>query len=444
MSPVYPAGAPAKVLEPSAGGCSSATLFEEARRRIPGGVNSSTRALVPPVVWKHAVGSHLFDVDGNAHLDYHAAFGPILLGHNHPAVNLAVVKSLQAVDLVGVGVTELEIRLAAKLCQHIPSAERVLLCNSGSEATYNAVRLARAATGRRKLIKFQGCYHGWHDYVCMNVISPAEKLGRHDPASAGMLEASVNHTVVLNFNRLEEVEVTLQRERDSVAAIILEPIPHNIGCVLPKPEFLAGIRELATQYGVVLIFDEVITGFRHGLGGYQKVCGVIPDLTTLAKSMANGYPCAALAGKAELMERFQTAGGDVFFAGTYNGHPVGVAAALATIEELEHGQIYDSLFRDGLWLADELGFLFRRYGIRGHIAHFGSVVVPYFMEAPAETYTDLLRNDTERDIRFRRQMIARGIFMLPLALKRNHVMASHTRADLARTLEAAENVLKGF
>jgi len=437
--------APAKTLEPrSSEAGDSVRLFEEARRWIPGGVNSSTRALVPPIVWRNAEGSHLYDVDGNAYLDYHAAFGPILLGHNHPAVNRAVAESLQSADLVGVGVTELEIRLAAKICQYVPSAERVLLCNSGSEATYNAIRLARAATGRRKLIKFQGCYHGWHDYLCMNVISPPEKLGRHDPASAGMLEASVDHTIVLTFNRIDEVEEALRRQKEQVAAIILEPIPHNIGCVLPEERFLSGLRELANLHGVILIFDEVITGFRHGLGGYQKICGITPDLTTLAKSMANGYPCAALAGRADLMDQFQTAGGDVFFAGTYNGHPVGAAAALATIAELEDGSVYEALFREGRWLADQFTFLFQRYGIQGHVAQFGSVVVPYFMEPPAATYTDLLRNDKKKDARFRREMIARGIFMLPLALKRNHVMASHTSSDLARTLEAAEDVLKGF
>jgi glutamate-1-semialdehyde 2,1-aminomutase len=418
------------------------SLAEEAELYIPGGVNSSTRALDPPIVWSTAHGSKLVDTEGNEYIDYHAAFGPIVLGHNHPAVNRGVQEALQAVDLIGAGVTELEIRLAAKLVKHIPSAEKVLLCNSGSEATYSAVRLARAVTGRKKLIKFQGCYHGWHDYLCMNVISPPEKLGQYDPGSAGMLEESVRHTIVLNFNRIEEVEETLRREKDQIAAIILEPIPHNIGCVLPKRVFLEGLRELADLHGVVLIFDEVITGFRHGLGGYQKYCGITPDLTTLAKSMANGYPCAALCGKKELMDRFQTARGDVFFAGTYNGHPVGTAAALATIEELEDGRVHDHLFRLGEMAARELSGILERRGIRAHVAQFGSVFVPYFMEPPVESYTDLLRNDTARDLRFRKAMVQRRIFMLPLALKRNHVSASHTPEDIAKTLEAADQVLK--
>jgi len=421
---------------------SSEELFEEARRYIPGGVNSGTRAMHPPIVWRHAEGSKLFDVTGREYLDYHAAFGPIVLGHNYPAVNRRVAASLESVDLVGVGTTEAEIRLAAKLCQHIPSAERVLLCVTGSESTFNAIRLARAVTGRKKLIKFQGCFHGWHDAVCMNVISPPEKLGSYDPCSAGISEEVLHQTIVLDFNRIDQVEDALRREPDQIAAIILEPIPHNIGCVLPKIEFLRGLRSLADLHGVVLIFDEVITGFRHDLGGYQKYAGVTPDLTTLAKSMANGFPIAALCGKRHLMERFATSGGDVLFAGTYNGHPVGVAAALATIEELEPADAHRHLFQMGDALAEGLRGLFSRYGVCAHVAQFGSVVVPYFMEPPIENYTDLLRNNTQMDLRFRKEMVNRGIFMLPLALKRNHLTLSHTTEDISRTLNAAEDVLR--
>lgn len=420
----------------------SETLFEKAKLYTPGGVNSAARALTPSTVWQDAQGSKLYDADGNEYIDYHAAFGPIVLGHNNPGVNQKVVEALQSVDLVGSGTTEAEIRIAAKLCQHVPCAELAALCVTGSEATFNAVRLARAVTGRKKLIKFQGCFHGSNDYLCMNVISPPEKIGQYDPCSAGILDEAMRHTIVLNFNRIEEVEDTLRREKNEIAAIILEPIPHNIGCVLPKIEFLKGLRELATLHGVVLIFDEVITGFRHGLSGYQQICGVTPDLTTLAKSMANGFPIAAVCGKKHLMEHYQTAGGDVFFAGTYNGHPVGVAAAEATIHALEDGQVYDWLFQLGDTLADGLADLMERYGIRGHISHFGSVVVPYFLDPPIENYTDLLRNDTAMDLRFRREMVNRGIFMLPVAMKRNHLTASHTEEDVARTLNTAEDVFK--
>jgi glutamate-1-semialdehyde 2,1-aminomutase len=420
------------------------TLLETALRYIPGGVNSSTRALDPPVVWRGARGSRLTDVEGREYIDYHAAFGPILLGHNDPAVNRAVARALEQVDLAGVGITEMEIRLAAKISEHIPSAEKVLLCNSGSEATYNAVRLARAATGRKKLIKFQGCYHGWHDYLCMNIISPQERLGQYDPASAGMLGESMRHTVVVDFNRLDQVESALEKERGQIAGIILEPIPHNIGCVMPQPEFLQGLRQLATAHGTLLIFDEVITGFRHSLGGYQKLCGVTPDLTTIAKSMANGYPIAALCGRSDLMMQFQTARGKVFYAGTYNGHPIGVAAALATIEQLEDGSIHETLFQNGAYMARELSAMIQRFGLKAHVAQFGSVFVIYFMEPPVDNYTDLLRNDASKDVAFRRGMMDRDVFMLPMALKRNHITAAYTERDLAITLEHAEDVLRNL
>lgn len=418
-------------------------LFDEAQCYVPGGVNSAARALSQKIVWQEARGSTLRDVDGKQYLDYHAAFGPIIIGHSDPTVNLRVTKALQSIDLMGNGTTEAEIRLAAKLCEHIPSAEQTLLCVTGSEANQHCIRLARAVTGRKKIIKFQGCFHGSNDYLCMNIISPREKIGHYDPASAGILDEAMRHTIVLNFNRIDEVEETLRREKDQVAAIILELIPHNIGCVLPKIEFLRGLRELTERHGVILIFDEVITGFRHGLGGYQAICEVTPDLTTLAKSMANGFPIAAVCGKKHLMERYQTlTGGDVFFAGTYNGHAVGVAAALATIEILEDKRSHERLFAFGKTLATGLTGLFERFGIRGHISAFGSVVVPYFLEGPVESYTDLLENDNATDLRFRSEMVKRGIFMLPIAMKRNHLMLSHTAEDVAETLNVAEDVLR--
>jgi glutamate-1-semialdehyde 2,1-aminomutase len=418
----------------------SEQLAEQARRYTPGGVHSSTRALQPPLVWKAARGSRLTDVDGRDYVDYHAAFGPIILGHRNARVDEAAIEAIGTVDLIGVGSTELEIQLARKLVEHLPSAECALLCVTGSEATFNAVRLARAVTGRKKLAKFQGCYHGWHDYLCMNVISPADKLGQYDPASAGMLEESIQNTVVLPFNDLAAVEDALRTRQ--IAGLIVEPIPHNIGCVMPQAGFLEGLRELATMYGTVLIFDEVITGFRHGLGGYQARCGVTPDLTTVAKSMANGYPVAALCGKRDLMTRFQTSGGDVFFAGTYNGHPTGVAAALSTIEQMEDGAAHGRLFADGAWVAAELTATIERLRLEAQVAQYGSVFVIYFLAGPVRSYADLLRNDKAKDIRFRRGMIERGFFCLPLPMKRNHISAAHSREDLSRTLQAAEDVLK--
>lgn len=422
----------------------NASLFERALTVTPGGVNSGTRALGEPIVWAQASGATLHDAEGVAYLDYHAAFGPIILGHNHPAVNAAVAEALTRVDLTGVGTTELEIQLAEKVVEHVPSAEMALLFGSGTEATYLAQRLARAVTGRTKLVKFQGCFHGWHDYLLLNVISPPDKLGVKDPGSAGMLPEAIDNTIVLPFNDSEAVERTVAQRGDEIAAIILEPIAHNIGCVLATLEFVQTLRRLCDQRGIILIYDEVITGFRHGLGGYQEKLGVLPDLTTLAKAIANGYPCAALAGRADLMTRFTTAGGDVFVGGTYNGHPLATAAALATIAELEDGRVHEHIFRLGDKARRSLQEIADRLDIAMTVAGYGSVFVPYFMSGAITRYADLLRNNTEADTLFRREMIKRGIFMLPLTMKRNHISAAHTEADIDRTLEAAEDALKAM
>jgi glutamate-1-semialdehyde 2,1-aminomutase len=418
-------------------------LVERANRVIPGGVNSSNRRLAWPLAVVAAQGAYFTAADGTQFLDYHAAFGPLVLGHNHPAINAAVRQIGERLDIVGVGVTDIEVELAEKLCQLIPAAERVLLTNSGSEATYAALRLARAVTGRNTIVKFQGTYHGWHDSVLMNVISPPDKIGHKDPLSLGMLPAAIDHTLVLPFNDCEALRDTVERHSDALAAIIVEMIPHNIGCVLPRPEFLHALREICTSHGIVLIFDEVITGFRHGLGGYQAISGVTPDLATFAKAMANGYPIAALVGRAALMDRFGPGGG-VAFAGTYNGHPVGVAAALATIRELESGAVYDHCFALAQRVADGIQALADARGIPMTVARFGSVFVPYFLHGPVESYSDLLRNDTVRDLAFRQGMCERGIFMLPVALKRSHVSAAHSTADIDRTLEAADTVLRSL
>jgi glutamate-1-semialdehyde 2,1-aminomutase len=424
-------------------GQSNAALVARAQQVIPGGVNSANRVLPWPMAIVEARGAYFTDADGKQYLDYHAAFGPLILGHNHPAVNAAVQQVIGRLDIIGAGVTDIEVELAETIARHVPSAERVLLTNSGSEATYAALRLARAATGRNGIVKFQGTYHGWHDAVLLNVISPPEKIGRPDPLSLGMLPEVVNRTTVLPFNDVEAIAETLSAPDHDIAAVVVEVIPHNIGCVLPRPEFLATLRDLTQRHGVVLIFDEVITGFRHALGGYQSICGVTPDLTTFAKAMANGYPIAALVGKRELMDRFAPGGG-VFFAGTYNGHPVGVAAALATIAALEDGSVHEHCFDLARQAADGLEAIAREQGIPMTVARFGSVFVPYFMEGPIENYTDLLRNDTQRDIWFRRTMCEHGIFMLPTALKRNHVSAAHTAADIERTLETARRVLRAM
>lgn len=420
---------------------SNTALVSRARAAIPGGVNSGNRALSWPLAITETSGAYITDADGKRYLDYHAAFGPVILGHNNPAVNAAVHRAIDHLGIVGVGVTDIEVELAEKITSLVPSADRVLLTNSGSEATYAALRLARAVTGRNSIIKFQGTYHGWHDAVLMNVISPAEKIGKRDPLSLGMLPEVVEHTIVLPFNDVEALGDALEKGGDDIAAVLVEVIPHNIGCVLPRPEFLAALRDLTRANGTILIFDEVITGFRHDLGGYQKLCGVTPDLSTFAKAMANGFPIAALVGRADLMERFGPGGG-VTFAGTYNGHPVGVSAALATIAELESGAVHEHCFSLARQAGDGIQAIADELGIHMKVVVFGSVFVPYFMDGPIETYTDLLQNDNARDIWFRQTMCDNGIFMLPTALKRNHVSAAFTQADIDRTLETARQVLR--
>jgi len=414
-----------------------------AKEHIPGGVNSALRAASPHLVFRQAAGATLSDVDGNDYLDYHLAFGAALLGHNSPSVRRRVVEAMESAVLAGAGTTEPEIALAQKISEHVPSAEKVLLCSTGSEATYHALRVARAFTGRSKILKFQGCYHGFHDSVLCNLASSASRLGRLDPASAGIPPESLAHTLVADFNRLEEVEHILKVHRGQVAAIIVEPIAHNVGCLMPQRGFLEGLRELATAHGTVLIFDEVITGFRHHLGGYQAITKVIPDLTTLGKAMGNGFPIAAVCGRAAIMDRFKTCpGGDTYFAGTYNGNAVSCAAALATLETLERERVHEHLFRLGERMRAGLREIHERLGVRATVAGFGSIFVTYFMEQPAETYSDLLANQAETFVEYRRRLIERGIFKMPLALKRAHLSFAHTENDIDRTLQAVEDVLK--
>jgi glutamate-1-semialdehyde 2,1-aminomutase len=419
----------------------SAALFDRARQVIPGGVNTSLRKVAPQIVWSGAEGAYLHDVDGNAYLDYHAAFGPIILGHAHPGVAAGVAEQQRTLDLTGIGVSELEIQAAEKVVQHVPSAEQVLFCTSGSEATYHAVRVARGATGRRAIIKFQGHFHGWHDHLLANVISPADRVGRLDPLSSGILPDVHAELIVLEWNDLEGLERVMVERGQEIAAVILEPIPHAIGVVMPEQEFLTRLRALTREHGVVLVFDEVVTGFRHALGGYQAITGITPDLTTLGKAMANGYPCAAICGRRDLMQHFNTSDGDVFFSGTFNGHPLAMAACLATIEALEQPGLYERLFDLGERMRRGLDDIIQRLGIEAFPSQFGSVFVTYFMSPPAKSYRDLLRNDDEMYLDFHRGMLDRGFYMLPMSLKRNHISAAHTESDIDRTLEAADEVL---
>ena len=419
-------------------------LMEEARRYVPGGLHTSIRMIEPPLCVRRAKGAYLWDEDGKRYIDYHAAFAPVILGHCYPQVIDRVAETIHEADLYGVSTTYIELALAKKIVAHVPSIEKVLICCTGSEATFHAIRLSRAVTGRRKIVKFQGCYHGWHDYVLRNVISEPQLNNAWDPGSAGMLREAVENTLVCRFNSLEEVEQAFARNRGEIAAVILEPIPHNVGCILPKQEFLDGLRRICDREEALLIFDEVITGFRHHIGGYQSIARVIPDLTTLGKAIANGFPIAAVGGKARYMDRFNTrAEGDVFFSGTFNGHASCLAAALATVEVLETEKVHQHIYRLGDKMREGLVEIVRRRGYPCTVAGFGSVYTLYFMAGRAiVNFDDLLANDKVLYVRYRQELMRRGVFEIPMNLKRNHLSYSHTDEDVEFSLAAAEESLQ--
>ncbi|MFI7677280.1 aspartate aminotransferase family protein [Actinophytocola sp. NPDC049390] len=423
----------------------STPLPERARQVIPGGVNSGQRNVpgLSDLVITRAAGARFWDADGREYTDYHAAFGPPLLGHADAEVDVAVAEAARSLDLCGVGVTEGEVVLAETLTELIPSFERVLLTSTGSEATFHALRVARAATGRRLVVKFQGCYHGWHDSVSLNVISTPDRVGRHDPISTGILPEVLDATLVLRFNDVAAVRETFARHGADIAAVIVEPVPHNVGCLLPDQEFLTALREECTSHGSVLVFDEVITGVRHGLGGWQQISGITPDLTTMGKAIANGYPIGALGGRADLMDLFSSRpGAPVFFAGTYNGHPAVVAAALATLDKLRREPVHEHVFRLGDRARTELAALYRELAVPAVVTGYGSVFVTYFMTGLPKSYDDLLANDTGMFVGYRRRLLEHGIFELPLNLKRSHFSYAHTDDDVDRLLTATEAAVR--
>jgi glutamate-1-semialdehyde 2,1-aminomutase len=421
----------------------SEELLQRAAAVIPGGVNTCRRRSRPALCVRRAHGASFEDHDGRRYIDYHAAYGAILLGHSYPAVVDRVAAATRDTVLFGLGVTEGEVALAGKLARYVPSIEQSVVCNSGSEATYHALRLARGVTDRQLIIKFQGCYDGFHDYVLRNVMSPPELVGRRAPESKGMLDAAVDATLVCRFNDLDEVREALDRHPEQVAAIIIEPIAHNCPGILPKPGFLSGLRELCDAHGTLLIYDEVITGFRHHIGGFQAIDDVLPDLTTLGKAMGNGFPIAAVGGRAELMERFTTTWtGDVHYGGTYNGNAVGVEAALATIECLEDGRVHRRLFALGDRMRDGLRAIAAEAPVPTLVSGYGSLFVLLFMEGPLESYDDVLRNDDELFMAYRRELIKRGIFEMPESLGRSHISYSHTEHDIDCSLEAARDALR--
>lgn len=430
----------------------SSALFERNRRVIPGGVVSLNRAVEPAIAFVRGQGSRLWDLDGNEYIDYHAAFACHLLGHNDPGVNAAVIRAIQEQQtLSGSGTSPAEGRLAELLVEHIPSVEQVQLTNTGSEATYHALRLARAYTGRDGVIIIQGGYNGWHNDVAFNVMTPLERLGprrspgEYDlvPISAGIPAHIADDVHVVNFNDLPSVEYVL--ENHSIACVLLEPILQNIGVVKPRPGYLAGLRELCDRYGALLIFDEVKTGFRYALGGYQSICGVMPDLCVFGKAMANGYPIAAVGGRKDVMELFIDPDPDrrVMIAGTYNAHPVPVAAAIATIERLAgHPELYDYLESLGQRMESGLREICAEAGLRAFVSRQGSAFCLYFMDHEPVDWHDLAEHhNMELDVRYRRLLIETGVYHFPVATKQGSISAAHTQDDIDLTLERTRRVM---
>lgn len=431
----------------------SAEILDRNRQFIPGGVVSTNRATQPEIVFARALGAELWDAEGNAYIDYHAAFAPHLLGHNDPDVTQAVQAVLaEGASLYGSGTTALEGRLAELIVESTP-VESVQLLNTGSEATAQAMRLARGATGRDHAIVMQGGYNGWHNDVCCNLMTPLDVLGpRISPGeypflamSAGIPEAHQRLIHPVNYNDLDSVEYVCQKY--DVACLITEPILQNIGIVKPQPGYLEGLRDLADRYGFVLIFDEVKTGFRHGLGGYASIAGVQPDLAVYGKALANGYPVAALGGRRELMDLFvhTDPAKRVLLAGTYNAHPVPTAAAIATIEKLQRngGEVYRRIERLGARIESGLQAALAELNLTATICRQGSAFCIYFMDHAPVDWHDLAANhDFDLDQRMRVELVDRGIYFFPLATKQCSISFAHNEEQIDRTVAEVADVLK--
>ncbi|HQE31302.1 MAG TPA: aspartate aminotransferase family protein [Propionibacteriaceae bacterium] len=422
----------------------SSAIAARAAAVIPGGVNSSTRSQGAPLSIASAKGAYVTDADGNRYLDYHAAFGAILLGHLDDEVEAAVAQASTVLDLTGYGVSEPEVALAEAVVGCIASVEQMITLSTGSEAVSYALRLARTATGRRYIVKVQGGFHGYTDPVMRNCISPAERAYGWDPMSTGILPEVLEATLIADFNDIASLEALYEAYPDQIACVIMEPIPHNVGALLPADGYLQAVRDLTRQQGSLLVFDEVITGFRHALGGYQSVAGVTPDLTTFGKALGNGHPVAGVGGSREVMRHADPSqGGTVTILGTFNGHASACAAGLATIAHLtNHPDFYERTHRLGARLRDGLNEIFTSAGVAGKAVGFGGTFSPYFTDGEPISYRTLLTNSAVASRAFNRGLIERGFLLIPMPLKRSHISGSHTDADIDATLAAAEDVVR--
>ena len=416
------------------------SLFERAQRTIPGGVNSPVRAFRSvggtPRFFTRGAGAHVWDADGRQYIDYVGSWGPMILGHAHPDVLAAVQE--RAVHGLSFGApTEIEIDMAETLCRLVPSMEMVRLVSSGTEATMSAVRLARGFTGRSGLVKFEGCYHGHGDAMLVKAGSGALTLGQ--PSSAGVPPETVAHTTVLAYNDVAELEAGFAQNGANIAAVIVEPVAGNMNLVAPTPQFLAALRALCTKHGAVLIFDEVMTGFRVALGGAQARYGITPDLTTLGKVIGGGMPVGAFGGRRDIMQKIAPLG-PVYQAGTLSGNPVAVAAGLATLKAVAVPGFFDRLESSTKSLTEGLGKAAKKHGIAFSAQAIGGMFGIYFSAAVPQSFAEVMQSDKDSFNRFFHAMLDRGVYFAPSAYEAGFVSAAHTPGDIAATVAAAEAV----
>ena len=423
----------------------SEQLFEEAKKVLPGGVNSPVRAFravgMAPRFITRADGACLWDEDGRKYLDYVGSWGPMILGHNHPVIREAVEKAVK--DGLSFGApTAREVEIAELMVELVPNIEMVRMVNSGTEAVMSALRLARGVTGRDKLIKFEGCYHGHSD--CLLVGAGSSALAGGHPTSAGVPEVVVKDTLTAQFNDLKSVEDLLEQNPGQVAAVIVEPVAANMGVVGPAPGFLAGLRTLCDKYGALLIFDEVITGFRLALGGAQAYYGVKADIVTFGKIIGGGMPVGAYCASREMMEQVAPCG-PVYQAGTLSGNPVAMAAGLAQLTWLkEHPDIYAGLAAKGERLAAGLRAAAAEAGIPVAINQIGSLLAPFFTPTEVTTFTDAKGSDVGRYARYFQAMLEGGVALAPAQFEAMFVSQAHGDGELDATVEAARAAFRGL
>jgi glutamate-1-semialdehyde 2,1-aminomutase (EC 5.4.3.8) len=420
----------------------SKRLFEEAQRVLVGGVNSPVRAAIRPYPFfvREGKGPYLITVDGNRLIDYVLGYGPLILGHAPEAVTRRIVEYVSKGWLYGAP-TELEITLAKKIVNHFPSIEMVRFVNSGGEAVATAIRLARGYTGSRKILKFEGCYHGAVDSVLVKAGSAAAHFG--SPSSAGVPEDVAKLTLVARYNDLDSVEKIMREEGNDVAAIIVEPIMANYGVIPPRNDFLKGLREVADRFGSLLIFDEVVTGYRLGLGGAQRYYGVKADITTLGKIIGGGFPVGAVGAREEIMSKLSPKG-PVFNAGTFNGHPISMIAGLATIEVLETTNAYEIAINASRKLAEGLDDVLGRYGIDHTINWVPTMLQVFFTKGEVIDHETASRSNAKIYLNLHEELLKRGVFIAPSQFEAIFTSAAHEDSIINETLRQIEDSMKAM